>query len=332
MSGFWWSPDGNRLLFEQADNAEVPPYLITHAGTATVEVRVAPLPVRRPAPHTAPPGQRACHRRRRRPGCTSATTSTSTWLALIGRRDGLTVVQLPRPRPTASDPAAHRPRDRRAKHALGRRGSALDQPRATICASSIVRRPRGRVHDPLVVRSAAAGASSISTTGTARRCASDLPRRLHRRRRRRRRQGRLARLPRLAETPLERQLFRVPLAGGAVGAADTRRPAPTAAPLPPIARLTSIVLTPPPARRAADPARASTAPRGARSRPLPCPDPLLDELRCRRRSSSISRPTTARSSTAPSTGRKVCSWAKAPGDRQRLRRPDRAARRRRPGS
>ena len=65
MSGFWWSPDGNRLLFEQADNAEVPPYLITHAGTATVEVESLRYPFAGRPLTPAPPGQRACHRRRR---------------------------------------------------------------------------------------------------------------------------------------------------------------------------------------------------------------------------------------------------------------------------
>jgi dipeptidyl-peptidase-4 len=37
LSGFWWSPDSKRIVFEQADLSAVPRYLITHSGTALPE-------------------------------------------------------------------------------------------------------------------------------------------------------------------------------------------------------------------------------------------------------------------------------------------------------
>lgn len=43
-SGYWWSPDGRRIAFEQVDNTPVPPFLITHPGTDAVEVEAHRYP------------------------------------------------------------------------------------------------------------------------------------------------------------------------------------------------------------------------------------------------------------------------------------------------
>lgn len=43
-SGFWWSPDGTRLAFEQVDNRPVPPFLIAHPGTEDVQVEAHRYP------------------------------------------------------------------------------------------------------------------------------------------------------------------------------------------------------------------------------------------------------------------------------------------------
>lgn len=36
LSGFWWTPDASRIVYEQADNSAVPRYPISHPGTPTV--------------------------------------------------------------------------------------------------------------------------------------------------------------------------------------------------------------------------------------------------------------------------------------------------------
>ena len=38
LSGFWWSPDSSRIVFAQADSTAVPRFLISHSGTQAVEV------------------------------------------------------------------------------------------------------------------------------------------------------------------------------------------------------------------------------------------------------------------------------------------------------
>jgi dipeptidyl-peptidase 4 len=38
LPGFWWAPDGSRIVFEQADSSAVPRYPILHSGTPTLQV------------------------------------------------------------------------------------------------------------------------------------------------------------------------------------------------------------------------------------------------------------------------------------------------------
>jgi dipeptidyl-peptidase-4 len=43
-SGFWWAPDGRRLAFARVDHEPVPPFFITHPGTDAVEVETHRYP------------------------------------------------------------------------------------------------------------------------------------------------------------------------------------------------------------------------------------------------------------------------------------------------
>ncbi len=44
FSGFWWSPDGDTIAFEQADSSQIPLYVINHPGTDDVQMEAHRYP------------------------------------------------------------------------------------------------------------------------------------------------------------------------------------------------------------------------------------------------------------------------------------------------
>lgn len=75
-SGFWWSPDGRFIAFEQVDNGPVPPYTITHLGEARYDAEVHRYPF------AGGPNARA------RLGVVRAAGGAVRWLPLPGVTDG----------------------------------------------------------------------------------------------------------------------------------------------------------------------------------------------------------------------------------------------------
>ena len=196
MSGFWWAPDGNRLLFEQANNEEVPPYLITHVGTPTVEVESLRYPFAG-KPLTRP-----------RLGSVPVTGGDVTWLSLgddpdvyLARvdwtPDGFAVVQL-----LARD--QQHLTVLRIDPATGASSTLwVDEVQPWINLSDDLRFIH-HADDPtdeytILWSSERSGWRELYLYDRdgARAAPAHRPRRLHRRRCHRRRQGRLARLPRL---------------------------------------------------------------------------------------------------------------------------------------
>ncbi len=75
-SGFWWSPDGRFIAFEQVDNGPVPPYTIVHQGEAQYDTEVHRYPF------AGGPNVRV------RLGVVRARGGAVRWLPLPGVTDG----------------------------------------------------------------------------------------------------------------------------------------------------------------------------------------------------------------------------------------------------
>jgi len=74
--GFWWSPDGSTIAFEQADNSPVTAYTIVHQGEDTVDSETHRYPFAGEANAAV------------RIGCVSAEGGDATWLPLEGVTGG----------------------------------------------------------------------------------------------------------------------------------------------------------------------------------------------------------------------------------------------------
>ncbi|HLZ69597.1 MAG TPA: S9 family peptidase [Dehalococcoidia bacterium] len=75
-TGFWWSPDGRFIAFEQADSSPVPPYTIAHQGEARYDTEVHRYPF------AGGPNVRV------RLGVVRAAGGAVRWLPLPGVTDG----------------------------------------------------------------------------------------------------------------------------------------------------------------------------------------------------------------------------------------------------
>ena len=63
-SGFWWSPDGARIAYQETDERSIPPYSIVNQTCERYHGRDPPLPLRRRGQRQGPPRRRRCRRGR----------------------------------------------------------------------------------------------------------------------------------------------------------------------------------------------------------------------------------------------------------------------------
>ena len=81
-SGFWWSPDGARIAYQETDERHIPLYSIVHQGGEEISVETHRYPVRRRG-QCEGPARRRLRRRRADPLADTRRTGEDFYLARV---------------------------------------------------------------------------------------------------------------------------------------------------------------------------------------------------------------------------------------------------------